>query len=97
MRIQYTVSNDTKCYVNQPNVTACYLMRSLDPDGQIFVHSADERIILEAFGKEGRSLGYIGVNSLTPVKSEAVVQQGYRNVILHDCDHVEWIKKVTLH
>ncbi len=97
MRIQFTQPVTTKHHLNQPNVTACYLVRDVDPDSQVFVSLPDERIIFEAIDYDGNSLGYIGQHGLTPYKGEAVVQLGYQNVILHDCNHVEWIKRVTLH
>lgn len=97
MRIQYTTSNAIAYYDNQPNVTACYLLRSEESNSQLFVHFKDEKIIFEAFDSKGISLGYIGNNDLTHSMDKAVVQQGHSNIILHDCDHVEWVKKVVLH
>ncbi|ABY63011.1 hypothetical protein ST201phi2-1p181 [Pseudomonas phage 201phi2-1] len=97
MRIQYTNPHKGQRYVNQPNVTACYLMRETDPDNQLFVSLPDERIIFEAINYDGKSLGYLGRYGLTPHKGEATVQQGHQNLVLYDCDNVKWIKKVTLH
>lgn len=97
MRIQYTQTNKTRHHQNQPNVTACYLIRNADPDNQLFVSFPGERVIFEAIDYEGNLLGYIGRHGLTPSKGEAVLQQGNQNILIHDCDHVKWIKKVTLH